>query len=120
MKKAYKAISVLTIVLMIACICTNVFAAITTDSIKSDKNLGEADSAMTNIGSTVLTFVTNGAIILSVVIIAVLGVKYMLGSAEEKSEYKKSLLPYVIGALLVFGAGVIGKMVVNFGQHIAS
>ena len=31
------------------------------------------------------------------------GLKYMLGSVEEKAEYKKTLLYYLIGAVLAFG-----------------
>ncbi len=29
-----------------------------------------------------------------------------MGSAEEKADYKKSLIPYVVGAALVFTASV--------------
>ena len=120
MKKAYKALSVLMVMLMLVCICTNVFAAINLNNITSNETLsGDADSKMESIGSTILTIVTNVAMILAVVIIAILGVKYMLGSTEEKAEYKKSMLPYLIGAVLVFGASAIGKMIVNMGQSIS-
>ena len=37
----------------------------------------------------------------------------MMGSAEEKAEYKKTLLPYFIGAFFVFGAGVITTIIFN-------
>lgn len=118
MKKLDKVLSVLMIVIMLACICTNVFAVISTDSIKADANIGTADTTMASIGSTVLTVVTNVAIILAVVVIAVLGVKYMMGSVEEKAEYKKSMIPYLVGAVLVFGAGIIGKAVVGFAGSL--
>lgn len=118
MKKLDKVLSIVMIILMIACTCTNVFAAITTSNIKSNMSIGNADTTMANIGSTIFTVVTNVAIILAVVVIAVLGVKYMMGSTEEKAEYKKSMVPYLVGAVLVFGAGAIGKAVVGFGQSI--
>lgn len=119
MKKLDKVLSVLMVVLMLACISTNVFAAISTKDITANATLqGGADTTMANIGSTILTIVTNVAIILAVVVIAVLGVKYMMGSTEEKAEYKKSMIPYLVGAVLVFGAGAIGKAVVGFGQSI--
>ena len=38
-------------------------------------------------------------------------------SAEEKAEYKKSLLPLVIGAVLVFGAAAIAKVIVALAQN---
>ncbi len=118
MKKAYKALSVIMLVLMIACICTNVFAAIDANKITAGEST-DADDTILKIGNTVLTIITNVGMILAVIIVAVLGVKYMMGSAEEKSEYKKSMIPYLIGAVLVFGASAIGRAVIGFGTSIA-
>jgi len=42
----------------------------------------------------------------------------MMGSTEEKAEYKKSLLPYVIGAGLVFAASTIAQIVYNVAKSI--
>ena len=44
---------------------------------------------------------------IAVIALIVLGIKYMMGSVEEKAEYKKTMMPYVIGALMVFGASAI-------------
>ena len=43
----------------------------------------------------------------AVIALIILGIKYMMGSVEEKAEYKKTMMPYVIGALMVFGASAI-------------
>ena len=40
-----------------------------------------------------------------------------MGSAEEKAEYKKTMLPYVIGAILVFAASNIAGLVFNFATN---
>mgnify|MGYP000776194846 len=37
----------------------------------------------------------------------------MLGSTEEKAEYKKSMLPYVIGAVFVFASSAIAGAIYN-------
>ena len=42
----------------------------------------------------------------------------MMGSAEEKAEYKKTLMPYVIGAALVFAASAIAGIIFGFTQNI--
>ena len=42
-------------------------------------------------------------VLYAVVLVAFLGIKYMLGSAEEKAEYKKDMIPYLVGAFLLFG-----------------
>ena len=56
--------------------------------------------------------------IIAVVMILALGVKYMMGSTEEKAEYKKSFMPYFIGAVLIFAASNIAKIVYNFMSKI--
>lgn len=122
MKKAYKVISVLTIVLILVCICTNIFAITTSvdisgiESAADSASTTEADTAMKTIGGTIIKYVTNAAIVVSVVMIAILGIKYMMGSAEEKSEYKKSMVPLLVGAILVFGAATIAKIIVNLAS----
>ncbi len=73
----------------------------------SPKTGTDATEAVTNFGQNILGIVSTVASVLAVIILIVLGVKYMMGSAEEKAEYKKTLLPYAIGAVFVFGAGLI-------------
>ena len=48
--------------------------------------------------------IRNISVIASVIILMVVGVKFMLGSTEEKAEYKKSLMPLVVGIVVVVGA----------------
>ena len=100
------------IFITILCISSTLLAAtIGTGSITSNKDLGEADTQIENIGSRIFTAVSNVGIVASVVVIAIIGVKYMIGSVDERAEYKKSMMPYLIGAFLVFGASAIGKAV---------
>ena len=44
----------------------------------------------------------------------------MMGSAEEKAEYKKSMLPYLIGALILFAASTIANVVYQFATGLNS
>ena len=55
-------------------------------------------------GKNIVSILQAVGVVLSVVMLIVIGIKYMMGSAEEKAEYKKSLMPYVIGAALIFAA----------------
>ena len=53
---------------------------------------------------------------MSVVALMIIGVKYMLGSVEEKAEYKKTMRPYVIGAFMLFGiTNLLGILVSVIG-----
>lgn len=49
--------------------------------------------------------------IIAVIILIVLGIRYMTGSAQEKADYKKSMIPYVIGAVLIFSGTVFPKII---------
>ena len=40
-----------------------------------------------------------------------LGIKYMLGSVEEKAEYKKSFMPLIVGVVVVTLALQIAAMI---------
>ena len=70
------------------------------------------------IGNQIITIISTVGAIASVIVLVVLGIKYMMGSAEEKAEYKKTLLPYVIGACLVFAASAIAGIVFSFSEQL--
>lgn len=117
MKKLSRILSIVIIITMLAAMATNVFAAIDPAEISSGADT-EADGTILKVGNMVLTIITNVGMILAVIIIAVLGVKYMMGSTSEKAEYKKSMIPYLVGAVLVFGASAIGRAIIQFGQSV--
>ena len=49
----------------------------------------------------------------------VIGIKYMVvGGVEEKAEVKKQMMPYVVGAAIIFGALTIWKFVIEFMESI--
>ena len=73
---------------------------------------------LADIGNVLIGGIQLVGIIISVVVLIILGIKYMMGSAEEKAEYKKTLLPYVIGAGLVFAASTIAGIVFSVAQNI--
>lgn len=68
--------------------------------------------------SVILTIVTSIGMIVSVIIPAVLGVKYMLGSIEEKAEYKQGIGTYLIGCCVLFGVCTIVKILMSVGTSI--
>ena len=53
---------------------------------------------------------------ISVIMIAMLGIKYLLASVEEKAEIKKTAMPILIGAILLFGAVNIMAIIENFAK----
>ncbi len=112
MTKTMKIISILMIAVMLVMVATPVFAtndaSTLIDSI-TIKDPTKTDGMLTILGK-VLGILRWIAIIGGTVIIAILGIKYMMGSLEEKAEYKKSLIPLVVGIVVVMGATSIAKL----------
>lgn len=57
------------------------------------------------------------AMIVAVVIAGILGIKFMIGSAEEKANIKDALVPFVIGCIVAFGAFGFWKIFITIGNN---
>lgn len=123
-----KTLKMLTIILIIAMVFSVTMGTISMAS-SSDSaevvgelfNGGTADtSGIKGFGANVVDIITTIGIIVAVVVLLVLGIKYMMGSAAEKAEYKKTMIPYLIGAVLIFGAAAIARAVIAMSETIAS
>lgn len=122
MKKMTKVLAmVLLAMMMVAMVATPVMAAATEVKVTPGQLLGDKSvdtEGISKIGNQLITIITTIGIVVSVIVLVVLGIKYMMGSAEEKAEYKKTLMPYVIGAGLVFAASSIAQIVYQFMQSV--
>ena len=78
----------------------------------------DAQEDITGIGNQIIGIITTVGVVVAVVILLVLGIKYMMGSASEKAEYKKTMIPYLVGAILIFGASAITQVVVNIASGL--
>lgn len=54
----------------------------------------------------------------ALIAVSLLGIKYMLASAEDKAEIKKYIVGVVIGGLLVFGGVELAQMLANFTGEV--
>ena len=63
----------------------------------------------------VITFICYAA---AVIMLMILGIKYITASPEGKAEVKKSAVIYVIGAILVFAAGAVLQLIRNIGDTV--
>ena len=57
-------------------------------------------------------------ILVSVMTLMALGLKYMLGSVEEKAEYKKTMGMYLLGAFLVLSITTVPNILYNIALSI--
>lgn len=77
-----------------------------------------AASSVQSLGNQLIGIITTVGVVVAVVVLLILGIKYMMGSASEKAEYKKTMIPYLVGAILIFGASAITKVVIAIGSNI--
>ena len=111
-KKIVKILTIILMIVMMASITINSFA-LTPAEIKGGANVNGA-TEMANVGKSIVGILQTFGIILSVIILIILGIKYMMGSAEEKADYKKSMMPYLVGAVLIFAGSVLANVIYQF------
>ena len=58
----------------------------------------------------ILGLIQAAAGIAAVLLIAVFGFKFIMGSANEKADYQKSFIPLIVGVVVVFAATSIAKL----------
>lgn len=91
-----------------------------------DESLGDLDQykgttmdskKLEHMGKGILSVIQVIGTVLSVVILIIIGIKYMLGSVEEKADYKKTLVPYVVGAFILFTGTLIPQLIYKIMQN---
>ncbi len=121
MKKSIKAImAILMVATIVLALGTTSSMAINAGDIAGQLTGTEsgAQGSVVSIGNQLIGIITTVGVVVAVVVLLVLGIKYMMGSAAEKAEYKKTMIPYLVGAVLIFGASAITKVVVDLGSSI--
>lgn len=102
-------------------IATNGFSSSTLNGLDLDAykpgKIQNADSLLV-IGNTIIGIIQFVGSIVSIIIVIVVGIKYMIGSIEEKAEYKKTMMAYVIGAILLFSITNVVKIVSDVASSL--
>jgi len=75
-------------------------------------------TTLSNFSKTMYNILLTVGVVVAVIIGALIGLKLMTSSIEEKAEAKKLLVPYVVGCVVVFGGFAIWKIVVTILQNI--
>lgn len=115
MKKLVKLVPVMMAVLMILSLVSPVLAVTNPSSLT-----GTTTTSFDNVGKRIIGMVQAIGSIVSVLVLVILGIKYMMGSAEEKAEYKKTMIPYLIGAILIFAASNLASMIYGFASTVTN
>lgn len=118
--KIIRIIVMLVVILTVFCNC-NVQAI--EDPLKNPNSYngvtqGSKDTALITMGGKVLGIINTIGVVASVIILMIIGIKYMLGSVEEKAGFKESMMGYVIGTIMVFGITTIANIIYTVGTKL--
>lgn len=72
-----------------------------------------------DIGNTVLNYLQVFAWSAAVGVLIFIGIKYMMAGAGEKATVKRTVMPWLIGIIVVALATTIASVVLEWGQRIA-
>lgn len=119
MNKISKIISILLIAIVLITVSQScVFADVDPDAVMGGITVqGPADtSGLAGMAGKVLGLIQAATVILAVILIAVFGFKFVLGSAQEKADYQKSFIPLIVGVVVVFAAASIAKLIFSIAK----
>ena len=115
MKKTIKIMSIVLIAIMLVASISSVALADTFTDVLNDmtnKNTStNTTDGLTSLGGNIVAIVQVVGIVIAVIVILVIGIKYLVASPEGKAEYKKTMIPYLVGAVLIFAGTTIVNVV---------
>ena len=122
MKKLSKTLAILLLVVITMVMAMgNIVNASSSDQVDNLFKEGSVKvDGINSVGANIVSIITTIGIIVAVIVLLILGIKYMMGSASEKAEYKKTMIPYLVGAVFIFGASAIAKAVIAMSESITA
>ena len=104
---------VITVLMAIFTICSISKIVLATPNITPIPPSEDDMSGVNNIAGKILGLIQAAAGVAAVVLVAIFGFKFIMGSANEKADYQKSFIPLIVGVVVVFAATSIAKILFN-------
>lgn len=115
MNKTIKIVSALLIAaLLIAtmsqvCLASGTYTGIINTIDKDAQGESTEIGGLKTMAAKVIKAIRNVGAIVAILVITILGIKYMIGSTEERAEYKKSFIPLIVGVIVLVAAASIAS-----------
>ena len=111
--KALKVFITILMAIFVVCTISQVaFAKSATEiigGINADTDSVDATGLQTLAGK-IIGLIQIASAVAALILIAVFGFKFIMGSANEKADYQKSFIPLIVGVVVVFAATSIAKL----------
>lgn len=100
--KIRKIIAIIIMLLIISMsFITTVNATINPDDYKPNDLTASDYQKPFSFAKTILNAIMITGIVICVISVMYLGIKYMVGSVEERAEYKKTIIPIIVGLVML-------------------
>lgn len=122
MKKSIKVISTLLLAIMLVTSIAGTVLAVDPNTVLNGLN-GNGNvqtNDLTKVGNNIVTIIQVVGIVIAVIVLLVIGIKYMMGSASEKAEYKKTMIPYIVGAVLIFAGTSLIRVIYSLSTSVST
>ena len=122
MKKSIKLISTLLLAIMLVTSIAGTVLAVDPNTVLNGLN-GNGNvqtNDLTKVGNNIVTIIQVVGIVIAVIVLLVIGIKYMMGSASEKAEYKKTMIPYIVGAVLIFAGTSLVRVIYSLSTSVST
>ncbi len=104
MKKTIKIISILFLLTLLVFSTTTYVQAdidIKPDEYKPEKITAQEGGRAIEMTGKILRIVRTLGVVAAMVVLSIIGLKYMLASLDEKANYKENMIPYIVGCALL-------------------
>ena len=122
MKKSIKVIPTLLLTIMLVASIAGTVLAVDPNTVLNGLN-GNGNvqtNDLTKVGNNIVTIIQVVGIVIAVIVLLVIGIKYMMGSASEKAEYKKTMIPYIVGAVLIFAGTSLVRVIYSLSTSVST
>ena len=122
MKKSIKVISTLLLAIMLVTSIAGTVLAVDPNTVLNGLNGNGSvqTNDLTKVGNNIVTIIQVVGIVIAVIVLLVIGIKYMMGSASEKAEYKKTMIPYIVGAVLIFAGTSLVRVIYSLSTSVST
>lgn len=114
MKKYVKVIVQITLIVLVLLSIVVEVKAVGIDQLGNPdsyiQNNGD-DSKAIQIGNVIVSVIKGVGEAIAVLMLSIIGIKYVMGSVEEKAEYKQTIWPYILGAVLIFAGSAVTSII---------
>ena len=122
MKKSIKVISTLLLAIMLVTSIAGTVLAVDPNTVLNGLN-GNGNvqtNDLTKVGNNIVTIIQVVGIVIAVIVLLVIGIKYMMGSSSEKAEYKKTMITYIVGAVLIFAGTSLVRVIYSLSTSVST